>query len=117
MNVIIVCPAPSSAAVRIPPTMAATIPIRIVTRIPMCWRPGTTRRATAPTTRPRRIHQMMTESVMTMTSPMGAYYGWVRFQWARPPDRAVVILGALVAPGSFFVDVFDDLRLTGGAHL
>ena len=32
---------------------------------------------------------------------------------ARPPDRAVVILRALVAPGSFFVDVFDDLRLTG----
>src|SRR6201995_3824467 len=115
MNVISVCPAPSSAAVRIPPTMAATIPMRIVTRIPMCWRPGMTRRATAPTTRPMRIHQMMTESVIPMISPK-ASYGWVRLQ-ARPPDRAVVVLRALVAPGSFFVDVFDDLRLTGGTHL
>ena len=35
------------------------------------WRPGTTRRATAPTTSPMRIHQMMTESVITMTSPVG----------------------------------------------
>src|SRR2546430_7933834 len=115
MKVITVWPAPSNAAVRIPPTMAATIPMRIVTMIPMCWRPGMTRRATAPTTRPMRIHQMMTESVMTMISPR-ASYGWVRFV-ARPPDRAVVILRALVAPGSFFVDVFDDLRLAGGAHL
>src|SRR5690242_11593051 len=95
--------------------MAATIPMRIVTRIPMCWRPGMTRRATAPTTRPMRIHQMMTESVMTMISPK-ASYGWVRFS-GEAPDRAVVILRALVAPGSFFVDVFDDLRLAGGAHL
>src|ERR1700750_2278615 len=115
MNVISVCPAPSSAAVRIPPTMAATIRMRIVTRIPMCWRPGMTRRATAPTTRPMRIHQMMTESVMSMISPK-ASYGWFRFS-GEPPDRAVVILRALVAPGSFFVDVFDDLRLAGGAHL
>src|SRR6266566_5546836 len=115
MNVITVCPAPSTAAVRIPPTMAATIPMRIVTMIPMCWRPGMTRRATAPTTRPMRIHQMMTESVMTMTSPK-ASYGWVAL-WARPPDRAVVFLRALVARASCVVDVLDDLRLAGGAHL
>src|SRR5690242_3954815 len=121
MKVMIVCPAPSNAAVKIPPTMAATIPMRIVTMIPMCWRPGMTRRATAPTTRPMRSHQMMTESVMTMTSPKGLYYGWVRFVGLtgfsglapRPPSSSP----ALVASASFLVDVLDDLRLAGRAHV
>src|SRR5438046_1464927 len=122
MNVITVCPAPSTAAVKIPPTMAATIPMRIVTMIPMCWRPGMTRRATAPTTRPMRIHQMMTESVMTMTSPEWLYYGWVRFVGltgfsGSAPPTAPSSPPALVAPASFFVDVLDDLGLAYGAHL
>src|SRR5947207_9214188 len=115
MNVITVCPAPSTAAVRIPPTIAATIPMRIVTMIPMCWRPGMTRRATAPTTRPMRIHQMMTESVMTMTSPK-ASYGWVRFVGEAPRPRRR-FPRALLARASLVVDVLDDLRLAGGAHL
>ena len=73
MNVMMVCPAPSTAAVKIPPMMAATIPMRIVMMIPMCWRPGMTRRATAPTTSPMRIHQTMMESVSVMTFSYWAF--------------------------------------------
>src|SRR6202035_1827471 len=78
--------------------------------------------ATAPTTRPMRIHQMMTESVMTMTSPKKALYGWVRFVGLTgfsglAPPTAPSSSPALVASASLLVDVLDDLRLAGWAHV
>jgi len=36
MNVIMVCPAPRMAVVIMPPSRAATMPMRIVRMIPMC---------------------------------------------------------------------------------
>src|SRR6202035_2596678 len=78
--------------------------------------------ATAPTTRPMRIHQMMTESVMTMTSPKKALYGWVRFVGLTgfsglAPPTAPSSSPALVASALLLVDVLDDLRLAGWAHV
>src|SRR5829696_5478259 len=42
-----------------PPSSAPASPTASVARHPLAWRPGTAMRATAPATRPNRIHERM----------------------------------------------------------